>query len=159
MGLQRSVLIRQAERLLDEQLARMGFARVDNPPVRSWEFWYEFEENPDAEYGLYKIIEFQPSGFNRDDIYQVAVNLIRRPYRDIDSPPRSYEHPERIVDLRLAPFLWEENSTATDFWWNFNSSIKQLQVAYEDISSKLVNIGIPVLRDLDKGGRDYYPDF
>ena len=81
---------------------------------------------------MYRIVEFQLGGFGREELFATAVNLARRPYRDLDDE-RNYRWPKSpaIFEVRLAPCLWETatDEKAMDQWWHFDDSIEELRVA------------------------------
>lgn len=144
----RSTLIEEAQRVFQQPLSDLGYLLESEPPVRQFEFW--FEKRPSTRGDMYRIVEFQLSGFGREELFATAVNLARRPYRDFDDE-RNYRRPKSpaIFEVRLAPRLWETaiEEKAMDQWWHFDDSIDELRVAYADTLEKLLKYGIPFLEN------------
>ena len=88
-GLPQSLLVEEALQMMQAPLAEYGYLFSPDPPVTSYQFW--FEKSPQSPDVLYRIIEFQPSRFSREDIIDLAVNLARRPYRDFNNPPEQVQ--------------------------------------------------------------------
>ncbi len=139
-----ATLIAEAEQILYPSLAALNYLLVVEPPSAPPAFWFEKKVLD----GTYRIIEVQPSGFDKDHIHKIAVNLARRSFQDFHDP-RNYLANQPEFHVRLAPCLWETEveKKAMDQWWHFDDSLEGLRSAYEDILEKLVNYGIPFLEN------------
>lgn len=143
MGVHRSILITEANKLLSNSLQELGYVLNPSPPesIRD-EFWFENRTNDPA----YKIIEFQPSGFDETDLFDMAVNL---GYGIKPDNPLDYD----FFRQRLASWLWDLEG-ALDGWWHF-TTIEEVQVAYLDILDKLLKYGIPYLENPEEGMKKF----
>ncbi len=143
MGLDRAILIEEAGRVLQEPLAKLGFAFEPSPPALWLEYW--FEKRARAVSDMYTIIEFQPRGFGRDELFDLTVNLHRRVDRNQLGRGLT-AGPAQIWAVRLGSYFWDKQDRSSEQWWHF-TSVEQLRQAYDDILGKLVKYGIPFLED------------
>ena len=155
MGLERNILVHEAAKIIQKPLEPLGYKLVEDPPRKSFEFW--FEKEPSSAENLYRIIEFQPSGFGRTDLFELAINLMRRSYRDYDNPPKDFVR-TGVLHMRLAPQLWEKGNTAMDNWWHF-TSVNELRDCYADVLDKLIKYGIPYLEDINVSRANWWDNF
>jgi hypothetical protein len=146
LNMERSVLIEVAEEVLQRPLITLGYLLEMKPPGVQLEFW--FEKKPIAPDEMYRIIECQPSGFDKEHLFSIAINLIRCPARN---PQDFTKRRTKLAkyNVRLAPCLWEVqgNKGAMDQWWEFGDSLTELKDSYKDILDKLMNYGIPFLEN------------
>jgi len=144
MSVSRNILIEQIIDILREPVESLGYIFISSPPVTALEFW--FEKQPSDLDTLYRIIEFQPSGFSSKEIFKLAINLNRRSYRDYHNPPEKIENADQGFAVRLSPYIWSNESTVTDYWWHF-SNIEELRKESFEMLEKLIDYGIPLLEN------------
>lgn len=142
MGVHRTTLIVEAERILSSSLQELGYILNPNPPRCTDEFWFENRSNDPA----YKIIEFQLSGFDKTNLFDMAVNL---GYGITPNDPLDYN----FYRQRLASWLWDSDGVF-DCWWHFTTT-EELQEVYAGILDKLLKYGIPYLNNPEEGMKKY----
>ncbi len=156
MGLSHDVVIDLAEKILKDPLSKAGFKFEAHPPEgmgdNSW-----FIREPSAPGQMVLIIEIQLRGLSFQDIFEMAINLFRRPDRDVDILPLP-DSPPCLWAVRLGPGLWSQQIKRGDYWWHFLTE-DELEIAYKDILEKLLNFGIPYLENPKSRGWfvDPYP--
>ena len=142
MGVSRITLIEEAQRILGEPLSKMGYSFEERPLGELDEFWLVKE--PSIINGMFHIVEFRPSGFSENDLFEMGIQLIRRNFHDPFT--KSSDFPSRLeLDVPLAPNLWLSGGEKF-YRWHF-VSISDARDTYKDIREKLIEYGIPFLED------------
>jgi hypothetical protein len=168
MGLKRQTLVSEAVRVLAEPLGTLGYSLVSSPPADHHEFWLEKKPTAPSEY--FRIIEFQPSGLSKYDLFDLTVNLWRRTYRGDEGQPSNNpfvfdpsvnlwrladrgddeQRSDRplVTELlaRLSPWLRQPGMEHKEYWWHF-TTVNELRQAYADILQLLLASGIAFLED------------
>ncbi len=151
MGVTRKIIINTCIELMGEPLNHLGYSLRDQPPVMGEEFW--FEKPGKTELDKDRVIEFQPSGFSSEDLFELAINFMKgNLIKGIDdrSDPRKVLIWNKLdYVVRLAPRIWDASSSLPDYWWHINTHDK-LIIACQDILDKLLSWGIPFLEDDNK---------
>jgi hypothetical protein len=150
MGVSFSVILEEASQLLASTLDKIGYSFEPKSYAINSICW--FVKKPKHEDDLYRIIWLQPSGFGKDDLFQLAVNLSRRQDRDETIPPIK-PYPETFL-VRLSPRIWG-TGPAMDYWWHFTDR-NELQHEIIDIQRKLVDFGVPFLEHPDTTWKIYF---
>ena len=142
MGVARTKLILEAERLIEDSLSKLGYSFEERPLGVIDEFW--FVKKPSVKDGMFHIVEFSPSGFSENDLFEMRVKLIRRNFHDPYSKPSDIS-PRLELDVPLAPNLWQSGGDKY-YRWHF-VSLSDVRKAYKDVLDKLIEYGIPFLED------------
>jgi hypothetical protein len=153
MGLPRIQLIAVADRVLSPELSNWGYELDAEPGIDEHGLIFLYMKEPCPTDQLYRIISLQPSGFDADGLFDLAVNLSRWTTRRGPGPEKDH-YPQQIAHVRLAPCLWEKGG-AMDLWWHFLSE-SEYEEACKDILDKLVRYGIPFLNDPDSSFETWY---
>jgi hypothetical protein len=144
MGITQQELIREILRLMQNPLMERGYI-FSKENFLQWNFGFYKKLDID----LYVYIEFQPDGFSIDDIFDLAVNLIRSATRHLNLPEPPILHNDPVIRFvnRLSPRIYMPGGKETDHWWHF-LTIDDVRADLQDIYEKLINFGIPHLEDL-----------
>ena len=142
MGVSRKTLIKEAKRILEDPLSRMGYALEEQPYGALEEFWYV--KRPDIASKMFHIVEFSPNGFSDKDLFDMSINLIRRNFHNPFSEPPDFP-PRLELHVPFSPNLWQSGG-AKFYRWHF-VSLSDARNAYKDILAKLSEWGIPFLED------------
>ena len=107
-----------------------------------------FMKEPTSNDPLFRIVEFQPSGFSRKEITRVAINLARRSYFDFDYPPEGAMQ-KSDLHVRLTPWLWGEGKPYVDDNWWYVNPLDELDDKLNDMLAKIIKYGIPFMEDMN----------
>ena len=143
MAISQEELIREILSLMEIPLRERGYI-FSKKNFLAWDFGFYKKLDID----LYVYIEFQPEGFSVDDIFDLAVNLIRSATRHLNLPEPPIHNNDPIIRFvnRLSPRIYIPGGKETDHWWHF-LTIEDARSELQDIYEKLINFGIPHLED------------
>jgi len=136
-------LLDMIKRIIQPALEPRDYLLASPPLTRKSMIW--FVKEPRLNDPLFRIVEFQPSGFSQDEITRFAINLARRSYFDFDDPPERTIR-EGYLYTRLTPLLWGEKNGASDSWWYINP-LEELDSKMNDLLGKIISFGIPFLEE------------
>jgi hypothetical protein len=144
MGITQAELIQETLQIMELPLKELGYQYS----IKKFEHWDFGFYKRSSKFNLYLHIDFQPSGFDLDDIFDLAVNLIRNTKRDLHTLPPPIHRNEPVVRFsnRLSPILYKSGRREGDHWWHF-TTIEEARSELNDIYQKLVKFGIPYLED------------
>ena len=105
-----------------------------------------FVKEPTSTDPLYRIVEFQPDRFSRNEINRVAVNLARRTYYDFDySPEEAIQKGDFYVPF--TSWIWGAGKPHTDDNWWYVYPLDELDKKLSDMLAVIIKYGIPFLED------------
>ncbi len=145
MSITHDELLDKIKRIIQPTLEGRHYLLSSPPVTRKNRIW--FVKEPRLDDPLYRIVEFQPSGFSQNEINQVAINLARRTYFDFDYPPEGAIR-KGSLHVRLTPRLWGEKSGDADLWWYVNP-LEELDDKLNDMLEKIIKYGLPFLEDMN----------
>ncbi len=144
MSITHDELLAQIRRIIKPDLESRGYLLSSPPETRNTLIW--FVREPRSNDPLYRIVEFQPSGFSQDEITRVAINLARRSY--FDYPPEGAILTGSF-HVRLTPWLWGEKNPHEDYSWWYVNPIEEFDSKLKDMLVKILMHGIPFLEDVN----------
>ena len=142
MGVPRTTLIEEAQRILGGSLFNKGYSFEERPLGELDEFW--FVKQPSNTNEMFHIVEFRPSGFSDQDLFKMGVNLIRQNFHDPFTVPTDFIG-KVDLGIPLAPNLWQSGGEKFHYWHFV--SLSDVRQVYKDVLEKLIEYGIPFLED------------
>ncbi|MDR3573922.1 MAG: hypothetical protein P4L50_08680 [Anaerolineaceae bacterium] len=144
MPVTQAELIEETQRIFESSLKKLGY-KYSNKYFEHNNFGFYKKS---SRFNLYLHIEFQAMGFGSEDLFNLAINLIRDAPRDLNArrPPWQNNEPVERFNIRLSPKLYEPGSKNSEHWWHF-VTIEEARFELDDIYDKLINFGIPYLED------------
>ncbi|MDR3573924.1 MAG: hypothetical protein P4L50_08690 [Anaerolineaceae bacterium] len=144
MPLTKAILVEETLSIFETPLKALGYKYSS----KYFDYKYFGFYKKSLELNLYLHIEFQAKGFGLDDLFDLAINLIRDTRLDLHTPRQPWRNNEPVARFssRLSPKIYQPGSVGIDHWWHF-VTIEEARSELNDIYDKLINYGIPYLEN------------